>query len=551
LGAPYISNQFFDRLNYSDYYFLSSFEAYRRTQRDVVYFNTTTPFSLLKYEQGGEEEQLFTAFFTQNIDSVTNVGFRYHVLNNKGQYKVQEANHKNLNFFVSRKSERYNGYASIISASDKVVENGGLRDQIIDLSSNPNTLLVNLGEGIGPTIKTFSFFTSHEYLLGKIPFLSQKDSLTDSIFSPRYGIQYSFELNNYKRNFHESSVNTTFFDTVYFDQNANRIDSSSLRRFNQILQLKALESPNRRFTFGKRIFLENEIVRATHPIPFGVRKYNYSNLFVGGEILNSTNKFVRWSALARFAILGRNFGDAQVKGTIDKPVKLFRDTLLVSLEGWYRDISPDVFQQHWNDNHFKWENNFNKQHEVVFKASLYWDKINLNTGLNYAMLSNFLYNGTDALPSQFSGEFSVINFWLNKEFKLGPFGWNNKLVLQKVSNDTVLHLPSLNYYTSVYFQGVLFKVMKYQLGAEMYYNSQFFADNYEPSTSQFYLQDKVKTGGYPQLNAFINAKLKRTSAFVQIMHFNSSFSNGKFFSSPTYPINQFAFRFGFLWSFYD
>lgn len=550
-GAPGISNLFFDRINNSDYYFLSSFKAYGLTQKDVTYFNTTTPFATLKYVQGGDDEQLFTAFFTQNLDSLTNLGFRYNILKNTGQYKYQKASHKDLNFFISRNSKRYNGYASIITATNSVVENGGIRDSIINVSQDPFSLLVKMGEGIGSTIKTFSFFTSHEYLLGRIPVFIKDDTSADSIFIPRYGIQYSLEFNNYKRSFNETTVDASFFDSVFFDKKANRADSSAFRRFTQIIQIKAFENKNKKFTFGKRIFLENEIVRAIHPVPYGERKYNYSNLFLGGEISNSTNNFLKWSALARFAVLGRNFGDAIVKGSIDKPVRLFSDTLMVSLEGWYQDISPDIFQEHWSDNHFKWENNFNKQHEVVFKADINWEKFQLNAGANYAMLSNYLYNGKDALPAQFNGSFSVFNFWLNKEFRLGLLGWNNKLVLQEVSNDYALHLPLLNYYTSIYFTGALFKVLKFQIGAEMYYHSEFYADKYEPSTSRFYLQNEILTGGYPQLNAFINAKLKRTSAFAQLMHFNSGFSNGKYFSSPFYPINQMAFRFGFLWSFYD
>lgn len=551
LGAPYVSNNFFDRINNSDYYFLSSFEAYRTTQRDVAYFNTTTPFSWLKYEQGGDNEQMFTAFFTQNLDSVTNLGFRYDVLKNNGQYKYQEANHKNLNLFVSRNSKRYNGYASFISESNKAVENGGIVDSFIDLSINPFDLSVNINQSIGPTIKTYSIFTSHEYLLGGIPSLFKKDSPFDTVFVPRFSVQYSLEMNDYKRSFYETVAKTDFFDTAYFNNGSSHTDSSSFRRFTQIVQIKGLEDSNRKFTFGKRIFLENEIVRATHPIPYGVRKYNYSNLYIGGEISNSTSSFMKWDALARFAVLGRNFGDALVKGTINKPVVFLHDTLLFSVEGWYQDVSPDIYQEHWYDNHFKWENNFKKQHEVVLKAMLYWDKINLNAGANYAMLSNFLYNDRNALPSQFSGSFSVFSMALNKEFNFGPLGWNNRIIFQEVSNDTVLHVPTLSCYTSIYFKGVIFKVLKFQVGAEMYYNSKFYSDKYEPSTSRFYLQDDILTGGYPQLNAFINAKLKRTSAFAQLMHFSSSFSNGKFFSSPFYPINQMAFRFGFLWSFYD
>jgi hypothetical protein len=227
------------------------------------------------------------------------------------------------------------------------------------------------------------------------------------------------------------------------------------------------------------------------------------------------------------------------------------DTLSIYAEGWYQDISPDIFQNHWQDNHFKWENDFTKQHEIVLKARADWDKINLHTGVNYVMMSNFLYNGYDALPAQFNGKFSVFGFWFNKEFILGPIRWNNKLVLQESTNNTIVHLPTLNAAFSLSLNGILFKVMKYQIGAEVYYNSKFYADRYEPSSSRFYLQDNILTGGYPQLNAFVNAKLKRTSAFAQLSHFNSSFSGGKFFSSPFYPVNQMAFRFGFLWSFYD
>jgi hypothetical protein len=558
LGAPFISNDFFDRINNRDYYFNTSLNAYCKSQRDVTYYNTTTPFAILMYDQGmGEEEQVFKAFFTQNIDSVTNLGFQFDAIKAKGNYKYQEANHKNLNLFFSRNTERYNAYASLITRTNRVVENGGIGDSLVNLGRSPYDLFVNLKNGIGPEIKTFSFLTSYEYLLGEIPFL-KRESEGDSLFVPRYGIQYSAEITSFKRNFTETSVDTSFFNTTFFDQTSNRYDSSSFQRITQIVQLKVLENEARKFTFGKRVFLENEIVSAMHPISDGHRKYNYSNLFLGGEISNRSNNFMQWSTLVRFALLGRNLGDAIVKGTLHKPLLIFGDTLSLHSEGWYQNISPDIFQEHWQDNHFKWENKFSKQHEIVLKARVDWDKINLHSGVNYVLMSNFIYNDKDALPAQFDGGFSVLSFWLNKEFRLGPFLWNNKFIVQESTNNSLIHLPALNLYSGLSVNGVLFKVMKYQIGAEVYYNSMFYADKYEPATTRFYLQDDILTGGYPQLNAFINAKLKRTSAFVRLTHFNSSFSGGKFFSSPFYPVNQSAFQFnqialqyGFIWSFYD
>jgi len=558
LGAPYISNHFFDRIESDDYYFYKSLKGYSKSQRNVRYYNTTTPFAILMYDQGlGEKEQVFKAFFTQNIDSVTNLGFQFDAIKAEGDYKLQAANHKNLNLFFSRNTERYNAYASLITGTNKVIENGGIRDSMVLLSKSSDYFDTKLNSEIESEIKNFSFFTSFEYLLGEIPFL-KSEAAVDSVFIPRYGIQYSAEISDYKRKFTESKVDTVFFNTTYLDNISGRFDSSSFQRITQLLQLQVLENEMRKFTFGKRFFIENEIVSAMHPVFDGHRKYNYSNLFLGGELSNRSNNFLQWSALARFALLGRNLGDAIVKGSLYKPLHLFGDTLSLFAEGWYQDISPDIFQEHWQDNHFKWENNFSKQHEIVLKARADWERIDLHAGVNYVMMSNFFYNDKDALPAQFDGEFSVLSFWFNKEFRLGPILWNNKLIVQESTNNTVIHLPSLNLYMSLSVNGVLFKVMKYQIGTEVYYNSMFYADKYEPATTRFYLQNDILTGGYPQLNAFINAKLKRTSAFARLTHFNSSFSGGKFFSSPFYPVNQsafqfnqIAFQFGFIWTFYD
>ncbi|MBN1926917.1 MAG: hypothetical protein JW798_13885, partial [Prolixibacteraceae bacterium] len=314
---------------------------------------------------------------------------------------------------------------------------------------------------------------------------------------------------------------------------------------------KAFENPNRKFTFGKRVFLENETVEAVHAVPYGQTKYNYSNLFIGGEIYRREGDFWNWNALARVAVLGRNIGDAMLKGSIFKPLRIFNDTTHIIAEGWYRDTKAPIFLEHWQSNHFKWENRFRKQHEVIIKGKISYPRFKLQTGVNYALLANYIYFNKFAVPDQYDKEFSVFSFWINKDFHLGPFCWSNKFVWQEVSDNTAMHLPPLNVYSSVSFSGVLFKVMKYQLGAEIYYNSPYYAESYQPATTSFYLQDEKIIGGFPYVNVFLNAKLKRTSAFVLYQHANSWISDGKYFSSVGYPLNPASLRFGFKWTFYD
>ncbi len=556
LGAPYISNDYFGRTSNSDNYFLDVFDAYRITQSEVKYYNTTTPFSYLRYDQGDQPsskyEQIFKAFFTQNIDSVSNLGFIFSTLKNQGQYNFQESKHRFLNFFISRNSEKYNGYLSIITGSDEIKENGGIKDSIVNTNYDPFVLSVRMDNSIGTIVKSFSFFTSHEYLLGKgSSKLSSSDSIYDNGFSPLYGIQYSAKIDNHKRLLSEPSSNPSFFDTIYFDSNKSRTDSSQFLIINQILQIRTLKNDNSKFDFGKRIFVENEIVKAAHPVFLGKREYSYSNIKIGGELHSFESKTFKWSIFSKLDLLGRNFGDALLKCEVEKPLVFKNDTVTFLIEGWYQSKSANIFQEHWHDNHFKWEKTFQKQQQLVFKGSVVFPDWKMNTGIYYALLGNFIYNDIYSIPAQQVQPFSVYNYWLNKDFKIGPILWSNKLIVQGTTNPNIIHLPLLNYYTALSLNGTLFKVMKYQIGAEMYYNTKFYADKYEPSTSRFYLQNEIMTGDYPMVNLFANAKLKRTSAFAMLYHANSSFMRGNFFSSPNYPLNQMAFRFGFLWTFYD
>ncbi len=183
-GSPYQSNIFFDRTNENEFYFLQNFDAYRTIQSEVKYYNTTTPYASLTYEQAkqgtNKTEQKFIAFFTQNIDSVTNFGFEFNVLKTPGQYLYQEASHKHLNLFVSRNTERLNSYVSVMSASDYLYENGGITDSTVNrfasqsiiftpisfqVRKSPSDFNVNLLNGIENNYKTISAFTSHEYLM--------------------------------------------------------------------------------------------------------------------------------------------------------------------------------------------------------------------------------------------------------------------------------------------------------------------------------------------------------------------------------------------------
>ena len=78
-----------------------------------------------------------------------------------------------------------------------------------------------------------------------------------------------------------------------------------------------------------------------------------------------------------------------------------------------------------------------------------------------------------------------------------------------------------------------------------------YSNEYNPLLSTFHIQTSNKIGGYPILDFFLNAKIRQTRIFFIAEHINSSFSEGKFFSSPTSPYRDSNIRFGLRWNLFN
>ena len=509
IGAPYQNNYFFKRNTNVDFYFLRTQEQYTINPEKVTYYNTHTPFSFLKYSQSMQsqvaKEQTFQAFFTQNIDSSANVGINFSTIKDAGPYNLQEALHNHFSVFGSKNSERYNGYFFFSTGGNSVTENGGITTETINPRFNIEDIAVNLPTGLQNSIRNLTLFTKQEYFLGRNDSIMLPDSSMAAEFTPILSIAYNAEFKNYSRIMKETSVNTGYFDHSYL-RTGSFEDTLWFRHFEHAIQIKALESKNRKFTFGKRVFAKNEIVMATHPLLDGVRKYNYSNVSVGGELYQSKSRFFQWSANTEITLLGRNIGDAVLKGNLRIPIHILGDTIALNGSGWYADKSADIYQEHLLQNHVQYENNFRKQHEVVVKGNVKYDRYKLSAGVDYALLSNYLYNNSQGLPDQYEAEFSVFGIWARKNFEFGRFGSQLKADWQEVSNSAALHLPNISAYANIYYHHYLFKVMEIQLGAEVFYHTKFYADSYDVSTNQFYYQNEHLIGGFPNVNVFCKCK---------------------------------------------
>jgi hypothetical protein len=123
---------------------------------------------------------------------------------------------------------------------------------------------------------------------------------------------------------------------------------------------------------------------------------------------------------------------------------------------------------------------------------------------------------------------------------------------QYVPDLVVIRLPEWFGNMSLYYEGSLFKkAMFLQIGASVFYSSDYYANAYMPATGQFYLQSEKKYGNYPYIDVFLNVRIKTVRVFIKVDHLNSGWSGSNYMLAPHYPMNDRLFKFGVSWRFWD
>ncbi len=585
LGCAYQSHDYFSRVETGDgFIFLQNYYDYGIWANQFKFYDVTKPYTLLEYGQWFNNrpngETWLNVFHTQNINKNLNFGFFYNSIASQGQYLNQEAKVRNLGLFSRYNNDRYDYWLSLGTNKFDIEENGGL-PQPSDIE-NPDLKPENLAvwmDGASNEIKNLSAVFSHQYKLGSWKEVQEKDEVFEQ-FIPRVAIQHIFEVSSSKRVFTEIDPNPYFNYTgslgdVYYygeghvpyingvvgtEESPATRDQSGMNRVSNRFYLKFVEAPDRKYTFGKNAFIGNDIVKVNFPrqalaqgdsVLGMTQKDDYSNTFIGGTIYRTEGKFWNWSGTGKYYIQGRNFSDFELSATIDKPIIIAKDTTLFKIYGEMANRTPNYFLDHYYSNHYKWENSFDRIYNLTLGASFDSPGLRLKAGANYRIVNNYVFMNEQILPEQASSEFSVFQAYIQKDFKAGGMNFKNKVQLQETTTERYLQVPQLVIYNSSFYEGVLSKVLFYQLGFDVRYETKYYADYYSPATGMFYLQKNEKIGNYPWIDAFLNLRIKRTRFYVKYSNMATLFMEGGYFTTPYYPAQIATASFGLSWSFYD
>jgi hypothetical protein len=277
----------------------------------------------------------------------------------------------------------------------------------------------------------------------------------------------------------------------------------------------------------------------------GTVVYDEFSTFIGAELAKKRGSLLTYDARGEFCVVGSDLGEFRLTGNIQSKFPLLGKTASIQANGYIKNVVPAFYQRHHHSRYFWWDTPLKNVQRVFVGGAVAWEETKTQLSVGVESIQNFVYFDTISIPRQYDSNLQVITGRLKQDFRYKALGWENEVVYQISSNSDVLPLPQISAYTNLYVAFKLVKVLSVQLGADVHYHTSYHAPYYEPATQQFHVQDKIKTGNYPLINAYANFHLKQARFFVSAYNLGSILiNNPAYFSMPHYPLNPMVIKMG-------
>lgn len=581
LGGATIPLDYFARPQFRNFSFVQAWAAYLKSPEQITFYNARMPYTNISYQMSGQrtkEEQLFHAVISQNISPSSSINLDYNSDGMKGQYERQKALDRYFSANFAHTGKRYAIHGGYIYNVGDIQENGGIvdmrdiTDTVMDMTENIPVRLDGQADARNQ-YKGNTFYWTQSY---GIPLRRQRvsDDLTLSKI-PTIFVGQSFQHTTFKKVYSDAvkmpqpgettgngewtSDAEPFYDHFYISPNGTR--DSVRQSMTDIKLFMQLQPYNRNGALGLVTGgIGYELNRYYYYVPEEYRdlyggggKQSKNSIYVYGRLEGAVSRYMRWSADARLHTIGYRSGDFDVGGNLSLSAYIKNKPLTLDASVRFTLREPDFWQQNYFSNHYAWSNRFSKEKTTLIRAAFRVPDVGLELGGNYALTKDKVYYGPTVVPQQYGDMLSVMGLYLRKDFRLGGFHLNHRVLMQWSSAQEVAPVPLLCADLSYFFGfDAVKRVLYLQIGLDGRYNTSYYAYAYDPAIGQFYTQDRVKLGNYPSLDAFVSAKWKRLRLLVKLQHWNCNlFGGNRYFEVVNYPQNRMMLKIGLSWSFYD
>jgi len=555
LGSPIQSKIYADRRENSDFIFANAYYPYLMNVDHATFYNTKTPYSNLDYNTGGSlhrDEDRIKFLFTANMKKNFNIGTTLDYIYAPGEYSNQAVQRFAGSLFGSFQGKYYSATA-IFSTNDlSSYENGGIVKSTDITSPITGALPIDIPVNIKgyANFKQTQLFYNHQYSIGFERKIKVSEDSVRTEYVPVTRFAHTLKYDDNRKRYYENSVEKGFYKNTYLPF-AQTKDTAAIQTITNSFSVNMAEEFNKWLNFGLTAFIENEIQNYSFKKDSLLNYQLESSTRLGGILSKQRGNNFKYNINGELSFLGYKAGDFRLSADVGGFFKLWKDSISLVANGFVRSDKPSYFLQHYESNHFKWDNSFSSVYRTHLGGTFSIPTRSFALNIAIENLINPVYFNENALPTQFSGNVQVLSANLKLDFHVGRFTLENNVVYQLSSQPNIISLPTLAAYNSLYYNDLWFKVLSIQLGINLRYHTAYNAPGYMPAIGQFYNQTTTLIGNYPVLNAFANFHLKRTRFFIEYYHLNQTFMKGAYFSMPNYPIDESNIKLGISWNFYD
>ncbi len=559
------------------------YDVYKYTLEGTKFFKTTKPYTQITYLLASGKEQLIKVLHTQNIKPNWNFGLEYRLISAPGLFRTQNTNHNNYRLFSNYqgKRKRYAAYFVLLGNTIAASENGGIQNDT--LLANPNnsarfTIPTNLGGDAstfgtnvfstkvttGNTYKNFTFFFRQSYDLGKKDSIQINDSTKEYLFYPKLRFQHTLSYNSYSFQFQDtigiaqggilsaqadSGIYKNLYDTsisaltglsfLLKDSWKVLVNDFSIRQFPET------KNPAQFIDAGIRI----ENLTGS----FSTQQKSFYNVVLHGEYRNKTrNK--KWDAIAQGELYtaGLNSGDYKVYASLTR----FLNTRFGDIQVLFENVNrtPSFI---YNDlSSFNFKNNLSNKKENITVLSAQAENPRFNLWARNISMTNYSYFRNFYQTAQFGGLINITQVQGQKTFRIRKrINLYSDVIVQQTTGTTPVHVPLLYTRQRLAFEGNFYKNLYLSTGLDITYYTPYKANTFSPVMGQFVPQDSITIKNSPDVNIFLNFRIKSFTGIVRLENLNTvNFSNGfgftnNNFAAPHYPTPGLIFRFGVQWGF--
>lgn len=526
----------------------------------IKYSSVATPVSELYFKTVMKQGQTLDAFFAINTSPRFNFSIAYKGLRSEGRYINQLSSTGNFRFTTSynTKNERYFAKAHFTYQDILNEENGGITTPNDFESGDPrynsrDRLEVYLTDAKS-LLKGERLFLDHFFRLNPIQgannlYLMHQFNYENKYFEYNQATVFSSVNGNSIPRFGDSYKTSGINDQTNYNKTYNKVglayENASLGKF----QFFADDFLNN-YYYNQILILENQTIPSS---------INQRINTIGGQYDYQKDKWIGKFLISK-SITNQNLSNLDAKIQYD-----LNEETQFSFQ--YQSINKlpnnnyNLYQSSYVN--YNWSNDFKNEkiNSIIINAATPWAEASvqasrLNDHLYFTDISTaseIALQQQIVAPAQYENTINYLSIKAHKEFKLGKFALDNTILYQKVNQqELILNVPEfLTRNTLYYSQEMFHKALFFQTGVTLNYFTSYYANEYNPVIGEFFVQDKKEIGNFATFDLFFNAKIQRTRIYLIAEHFNSSFSENNFYSSPNNPYHDFMIRFGLVWNFFQ